>query len=99
MHCATDLQLPPKFANHFAVVEYMQESLSLITQKAGSPSSIAVDWHYMWKGVMCGINGKLHGVLWQVQTTIAYTNAVSEVASVLVSGGLAPSYSSLLQCS
>ena len=59
------LVVPPKVSSHLAVVEYMQEAVSLITQRAGSINLLPqLQIGIMWKGVMCSIKDKLHGVGW-----------------------------------
>ena len=58
------LHVPPKVSNHFAVVEYMKEARSLITQRAGSIVLPQLQIDIMWKGVMCSIKGNLYGVSW-----------------------------------
>ena len=58
--------VPPKVSSHLAVVEYMQEALSLTTQGAGSVVLLLPQLQVgiMWKVVMCNIKGKLDGVGW-----------------------------------
>ena len=57
MHCAA--ACITEVSNHFAVVDYMKEALSLTIQRAGSfvlPPQLQIG--IMWKGVMSSIKGK-----------------------------------------
>ena len=57
------LIVPPKVSSHLAVVEYIQEGLSLTSQGAGSVVLLPqLHIGIMWKGVMCSIKSKLHDV-------------------------------------
>ena len=63
MHCAA--ACITEVSNHFAVVDYMKEALSLTIQRASSfvlPPQLQIG--IMWNVVMSSIKGKLHGVSW-----------------------------------
>ena len=63
------LIVPLKVSSHFTVAESMQlrgSALSLTTHKVQATFFLLLQLRNvtMWKGVMCGIKGKLHGVGW-----------------------------------